>query len=533
MGKFWLKTVDPNKQCCGCEGKSGPCSSCCAFIVNSNSFNSEQEAKDYLKSVTLNCKLFLSGVDKSRLSLVDNRSTGSIAGPFPVQSKIFFGSSNNKNNLLTLIINVSGETIKQNISDFSIDCERKVAIVKKSSPQYSTTDVNFKLKTGSYETVSDETINISDPGSGVDIVPLSRFEKKMGRRYFIGKKYVFYRWSAEEETYDLLNPIESFSWREISKDFYEKIRDLETLTAEDFFNSGSSSFSFENGFVSASFTMEERDVFDGLIIIPPSPENPEGSVELKIVKRLFIDYSITTTNTNFFTGIDGSLLIRKTTGESVFTAKVAAKPGETNSISGTTIIDSSIKCFDLIYSVGLGYFFSFVGYPIGESDPQYLITPSLFCECFGLPDDDGEDVISTPSIPVDAVCVSFQQSESIEEFTIESLCPEERLEVNNLLYTNDGVLFFKVIDLDAEYYLVPEGARGQSTPKFINQRRTVVIKASENLCVYPSVGVASSTEAVSETFLNISVIGEAESKQFVNAATYHSANNKKILTICN
>lgn len=29
MGKIWLKSTDPNKQCCGCEGKSGPCSSCC------------------------------------------------------------------------------------------------------------------------------------------------------------------------------------------------------------------------------------------------------------------------------------------------------------------------------------------------------------------------------------------------------------------------------------------------------------------------------------------------------------------------
>ena len=29
MGKVWLKSVDPSKQCCGCEGKSSPCDSCC------------------------------------------------------------------------------------------------------------------------------------------------------------------------------------------------------------------------------------------------------------------------------------------------------------------------------------------------------------------------------------------------------------------------------------------------------------------------------------------------------------------------
>lgn len=33
MGKIWLKSPDPNKQCCGCEGKTGPCDSCgaCCF----------------------------------------------------------------------------------------------------------------------------------------------------------------------------------------------------------------------------------------------------------------------------------------------------------------------------------------------------------------------------------------------------------------------------------------------------------------------------------------------------------------------
>ncbi len=32
MGKIWLKSVDPSHQCCGCEGKAGPCDSCCTFV---------------------------------------------------------------------------------------------------------------------------------------------------------------------------------------------------------------------------------------------------------------------------------------------------------------------------------------------------------------------------------------------------------------------------------------------------------------------------------------------------------------------
>jgi hypothetical protein len=29
MGKIWLKSVDPSKQCCPCDGKAGPCDTCC------------------------------------------------------------------------------------------------------------------------------------------------------------------------------------------------------------------------------------------------------------------------------------------------------------------------------------------------------------------------------------------------------------------------------------------------------------------------------------------------------------------------
>lgn len=50
MGKIWLKSTDPNKQCCGCEGKSGPCSSCCT------------PASGYLFT-----DMYLSGVFKDKL----------------------------------------------------------------------------------------------------------------------------------------------------------------------------------------------------------------------------------------------------------------------------------------------------------------------------------------------------------------------------------------------------------------------------------------------------------------------------------
>lgn len=40
MTKIWIKGPDPNKQCCGCEGKSGPCSSCCSgFFINYSCLN--------------------------------------------------------------------------------------------------------------------------------------------------------------------------------------------------------------------------------------------------------------------------------------------------------------------------------------------------------------------------------------------------------------------------------------------------------------------------------------------------------------
>lgn len=43
MGKFWLKSVDPLKQCCGCEGKSGPCNNCCSLLQDIGSIASGQQ----------------------------------------------------------------------------------------------------------------------------------------------------------------------------------------------------------------------------------------------------------------------------------------------------------------------------------------------------------------------------------------------------------------------------------------------------------------------------------------------------------
>lgn len=53
MGKIWLKSVDPSKQCCGCEGKSGPCASCCGSLEAGSwkSLYSEGEFKDKIVKI--------------------------------------------------------------------------------------------------------------------------------------------------------------------------------------------------------------------------------------------------------------------------------------------------------------------------------------------------------------------------------------------------------------------------------------------------------------------------------------------------
>lgn len=33
MGKIWIKSSDPSHRCCGCAGKTGPCSSCCITLL--------------------------------------------------------------------------------------------------------------------------------------------------------------------------------------------------------------------------------------------------------------------------------------------------------------------------------------------------------------------------------------------------------------------------------------------------------------------------------------------------------------------
>jgi len=52
MGKIWLKSPDPSKQCCGCEGKTGPCDSCSSCVPYYMS--SKSMAEDFL-STFLDC----------------------------------------------------------------------------------------------------------------------------------------------------------------------------------------------------------------------------------------------------------------------------------------------------------------------------------------------------------------------------------------------------------------------------------------------------------------------------------------------
>jgi len=51
MGKIWLKSVDPSRQCCGCEGKTGPCSTCCSGILIDYSQFSANTNFDYKECI--------------------------------------------------------------------------------------------------------------------------------------------------------------------------------------------------------------------------------------------------------------------------------------------------------------------------------------------------------------------------------------------------------------------------------------------------------------------------------------------------
>ncbi len=54
MGKIWLKSVDPSHQCCGCEGKAGPCDSCC-INLDPSSFGTLTQAQNFLSQFSVDC----------------------------------------------------------------------------------------------------------------------------------------------------------------------------------------------------------------------------------------------------------------------------------------------------------------------------------------------------------------------------------------------------------------------------------------------------------------------------------------------
>lgn len=66
MGKIWLKSPDPNAECCGCEGKVGPCDNCtpdvcsCALLIpgGGNSFASLVIAQSELTNHVTDCNVY-------------------------------------------------------------------------------------------------------------------------------------------------------------------------------------------------------------------------------------------------------------------------------------------------------------------------------------------------------------------------------------------------------------------------------------------------------------------------------------------
>lgn len=79
MGKIWLKSVDPSHVCCGCEGKAGPCDSCCQNLMFDN-FVTLAQAQAWLDNHAINC---LAGFDKITDPLISSSfSCTNIANTF-------------------------------------------------------------------------------------------------------------------------------------------------------------------------------------------------------------------------------------------------------------------------------------------------------------------------------------------------------------------------------------------------------------------------------------------------------------------
>ena len=107
MGKFWLKSVDPSKQCCGCEGKSSPCDNCCAIPININSIVSGQQIA--------NCTYLLGTNDKYAKN---TKSLDIDVAPINIINNKQFGLSVNKNDSIT--VEYGGNTIIATTGRFNI-----------------------------------------------------------------------------------------------------------------------------------------------------------------------------------------------------------------------------------------------------------------------------------------------------------------------------------------------------------------------------------------------------------------------------
>lgn len=76
MAKFWLKSVDPGRQCCGCETKIGPCDTCCSFDLTplEGEQTTEQNAINIFNQKVIDCKCYVSDPSiKNSISLSSNK----------------------------------------------------------------------------------------------------------------------------------------------------------------------------------------------------------------------------------------------------------------------------------------------------------------------------------------------------------------------------------------------------------------------------------------------------------------------------
>lgn len=114
MGKIWLKSTDPNKQCCGCEGKTSPCDPCCPSI----SMTSGQNV--YPSGIYTN-KLKYSPfgsilATEASLLFSDSDSKLSISGPNYTSaptSPCSYGGTNENDGIYTVLFTInSGEQLK-------------------------------------------------------------------------------------------------------------------------------------------------------------------------------------------------------------------------------------------------------------------------------------------------------------------------------------------------------------------------------------------------------------------------------------